>query len=155
MSLSGAFTTAVTGIDAQSAALGAISDNVANSQTSGYKRIETTFATLLSVSDSREHQPGGVLSRPATPTMSRARSSRPASRPTSLSRATGSSPSTAPTASRPTARRPSAAPPSYTRAGDFNIDNAGFLTNTAGDYLDGSIEPRPTRSRRTRCSRSA
>src|SRR4051812_19544360 len=64
MSLSGALATAVTGIDAQSRALGAISDNVANSQTAGYKRIESSFSTLLSVSNAREHQPGGVLSRP-------------------------------------------------------------------------------------------
>src|SRR4030081_1438857 len=38
MSLSGALTSAVTGIDAQSRALGAISDNISNSQTAGYKR---------------------------------------------------------------------------------------------------------------------
>jgi flagellar hook protein FlgE len=47
MSLSGALTTAVTGLDGQSAALGAISNNVANSATSGYKRVETAFSTLI------------------------------------------------------------------------------------------------------------
>ena len=48
MSLSGALTSAVTGIDAQSIALGSISDNISNSQTTGYKRVETAFSTLIS-----------------------------------------------------------------------------------------------------------
>src|SRR5215813_11980452 len=64
MSLSGALTSAVTGIDAQSIALGAISDNISNSQTNGYKRVDTSFSTLLTVSNATVHEPGGVLSRP-------------------------------------------------------------------------------------------
>src|SRR5688572_27969993 len=64
MSLSAALTTAVGGLDSQSRALGNLSDNIANSQTVGYKRIETSFSTLLSVSNAREHQPGGVVAKP-------------------------------------------------------------------------------------------
>jgi flagellar hook protein FlgE len=127
----------VTGIDAQSRALGAISDNVANSQTSGYKRIETTFATLLSVSNSREHQPGGVLSRPIH-TNDIQGAIQQTSIATNLAisgdgffavnRADGVQTNGTPTFGGTTF---------FTRAGDFNIDNAGFLTNTAGYYLDG------------------
>src|SRR5579859_6402333 len=64
MSLSGALTSAVTGIDAQSIALGSISDNISNSQTTGYKRVETAFSTLLTVSNAQTHEPGGVTSKP-------------------------------------------------------------------------------------------
>jgi len=64
MSLSGALTSAVTGIDAQSRALGAISDNISNSQTTGYKRVDTQFSTLLTVSNAFVHEPGGVTSKP-------------------------------------------------------------------------------------------
>ncbi|MCS6931272.1 MAG: flagellar basal body protein [Acetobacteraceae bacterium] len=41
MSLFGAMTTAISGLTAQARALGHISDNVANSQTIGYKRVDT------------------------------------------------------------------------------------------------------------------
>ena len=57
MSLSGALTSAVTGIDAQSIALGSISDNISNSGTTGYKRVETQFSTLLTVSNALVHEP--------------------------------------------------------------------------------------------------
>jgi flagellar hook protein FlgE len=43
MSLFGAIGTAISGLGAQSAAFGNISDNVANSQTTGFKRIDTSF----------------------------------------------------------------------------------------------------------------
>src|SRR4051794_4950766 len=123
MSLSGALTTAVTGIDAQSRALGAISDNVANSQTSGYKRIETTFSTLLSVSNAREHQPGGVIARPIH-TNDVQGSIQQTSIATNLgisgdgffavSRANGTQTNGTPIFNGTTY---------FTRAGDFNIDN--------------------------------
>ena len=43
MSLFGAMNTAISGLSAQSAAFSNISDNVANSQTVGYKRVDTSF----------------------------------------------------------------------------------------------------------------
>ena len=47
MSILGAMNTAVSGIAAQSAAFGNISDNVANSQTVGFKGVNTTFSNYL------------------------------------------------------------------------------------------------------------
>ena len=47
MSLFGAMNTAVSGLSAQSNAFGNISDNVANSQTTGYKRVDTSFQDYL------------------------------------------------------------------------------------------------------------
>jgi len=78
MSLSGALTSAVTGIDAQSIALGSISDNISTRRTTGYKRVETAFSTLLTVSNAFVHEPGGVTAGRSTPTTSRAPCSRPA-----------------------------------------------------------------------------
>jgi flagellar hook protein FlgE len=136
MSLSGALSTAVTGLDAQSAALGAISDNVANSQTAGYKRIDTRFSTLISVSNEQVHQPGGVLSRP-----SRTNDVQGAMQQTAISTNLGISGQGFFVASRATGISAAGVPTFdaaqlYTRAGDWNINSIGFLTNTAGLYLN-------------------
>jgi hypothetical protein len=52
MSLFGAMNTAISGLSAQSAAFSNISDNVANSQTVGYKRVDTSFIDYLTTSNS-------------------------------------------------------------------------------------------------------
>ena len=64
MSILGAMFTAVSGVNAQSRSLGHISDNIANSQTTGYKRVETRFETLITVSNQNLHSPGGVIASP-------------------------------------------------------------------------------------------
>lgn len=65
MSIFGAMSTAVLGLEAQARALGHISDNIANSQTTGYKRVDTTFQTLVLQSSSVMHSPGGVKASPS------------------------------------------------------------------------------------------
>ena len=47
MGIFGALTTAVTGMRAQAYALQNISGNIANSQTTAFKRIDTSFEDLL------------------------------------------------------------------------------------------------------------
>ncbi|PPD15463.1 MAG: hypothetical protein CTY25_06910 [Methylobacterium sp.] len=47
MGIFGALTTAVSGMSAQSFALENISGNIANSRTTGFKRVDTSFATLV------------------------------------------------------------------------------------------------------------
>jgi len=64
MSLFSALNTAVTGLSAQSSAFGNISDNVANSQTVGYKRVDTSFIDYLTTSTDAVNDPGGVVTRP-------------------------------------------------------------------------------------------
>ncbi len=64
MSILGAMFTAVSGVNAQSKSLGHISDNIANSQTTGYKKVDTRFETLITVSNANLHQPGGVVASP-------------------------------------------------------------------------------------------
>lgn len=67
MSLLGAFNLGVGGLYAASEALGAISQNMANIRTPGYRRSETEFSTLLGGIDVKGQQPGGV--RPMTRTI--------------------------------------------------------------------------------------
>eukprot|EP01037_Dinobryon_pediforme_P024504 gene24504-26324_t len=68
MGLFGALNTAVAGLQAQSFALENISGNIANSQTTAYKRVDTTFADIVdSVGVSAAQQISGsvrALSRP-------------------------------------------------------------------------------------------
>jgi flagellar hook protein FlgE len=47
MGIFGALTTAVTGLRAQSFALENVSGNIANSQTTAFKRIDTSFVDLI------------------------------------------------------------------------------------------------------------
>ena len=61
MSLFGAMNTAISGLTAQSAAFSNISDNVANSQTIGYKRVDTSFIDYLTTSTATENTSGAVV----------------------------------------------------------------------------------------------
>lgn len=56
--------TGVSGLGAQSQALAAISDNIANASTIGYKRIDMRFSSLVTQSSPAIHSPGGVRSKP-------------------------------------------------------------------------------------------
>ena len=49
MGIYGALSTAVTGLRAQSFALENISGNIANSQTTGFKRIDTDFVDMIRI----------------------------------------------------------------------------------------------------------
>ena len=64
MSLFGAMNTAISGLSAQSTAFGNISDNVANSQTTGFKRTDTAFIDYLTSSSAAANNPGAVVARP-------------------------------------------------------------------------------------------
>jgi flagellar hook protein FlgE len=64
MSLLGAMNAAVSGLTAQSAAFGNISDNVANSQKVGFKRTDTAFIDYLTTSSAAVNEPGAVVARP-------------------------------------------------------------------------------------------
>jgi len=142
MSLSGALTSAVTGIDAQSRALGAISDNISNSQTTGYKRVDTQFSTLLTVSNAFVHEPGGVTSKPHY-----TNDIQGTVQQTSIETNLGISGEGYFAVSRVAGVNGTSLPsfeadPLYTRAGDFNLDNNGFLVNNSGYYLNGwNVDP--------------
>ena len=60
MGIFGAMTTAVGGLQAQSFALENISGNIANSQTTGFKRVDTSFADMVASSSAKRQTAGGV-----------------------------------------------------------------------------------------------
>ena len=131
-----ALTTAVTGLQAQSFALQNISGNIANSQTTAFKRTETSFADLVQDQVPKLQVSGSV---------------------TAASRATNSVQGSIQSASVGTfmaisgdgyfiVQKPSdfsgGAPvfnnaDLYSRRGDFQIDKDGFLVNASGYYLMG------------------
>lgn len=60
MSLYGMMRTGVSGMNAQSNRLGTVADNIANSNTAGYKRAKTEFSSLVVPSGSGSYNSGGV-----------------------------------------------------------------------------------------------
>jgi flagellar hook protein FlgE len=60
MSISGMMRTSASGMAAQSARLGTVSDNIANASTHGYKRAFTEFSTIVLESGKGSYVPGSV-----------------------------------------------------------------------------------------------
>ncbi len=141
MGIYGAMTTAVTGLRAQSKALELISGNVANSQTTGYKRSDSNFVDLITDSDPSQQKAGGAIS------LSRATNDvqgdiQSAERETFMA-INGDGYFVVDTASGRTDNAPVfAGQDLYTRRGDFEVDRDGFLVNGSGYYLKGyAIDP--------------
>ena len=136
MSLLGAMNTAISGLNGQSAAFSNISDNVANSQTVGYKEVDTAFIDYLSVSNATENQAHAVVTIPEYQNNVQGtltQSTNPLGMAISgqgffpVSTATS-------TAGNQTLFSTT---PAYTRAGDFQLNAQGYLVNSAGNYLNG------------------
>ncbi|MEL7464931.1 MAG: flagellar hook-basal body complex protein [Pseudomonadota bacterium] len=62
MTLSSSLNAGVAGLNVNSSKLGTISDNIANSQTNGYKRVDTQFASLVVGGNGGRYTAGGVQS---------------------------------------------------------------------------------------------
>jgi flagellar hook protein FlgE len=136
MSLFGSLTTAISGLTAQSRSLGHISDNVANSQTVGYKRVDTNFIAWVTRSTSRINVPGSVEARPSY-TNSVQGTIEQSENPLAVAIA-GQGFFSVAVASGGTATAPEFDEREfYTRAGDFRQDTNGYLVNGSGYYLQG------------------
>jgi flagellar hook protein FlgE len=141
MGIFGALTTAVTGMRAQSFALENISGNIANSQTTAFKREDTSFVDLIPDNIPSKQLAGNVIAN---------------------SRATNSVQGDIQNASVGTymavngqgffvVEKPASFADNqpvfdgvdlYTRRGDFSTDKNGYLVNGAGYYLMGiPIDP--------------
>jgi flagellar hook protein FlgE len=141
MSLFGSMTTAIGGLTAQSRALGHISDNVANSQTIGFKRIDTSFVSFITSSSQRLHTPGSVVARPDF-THTVQGTIEQTENKTALAVA-GQGFFSVASPSGEVNGLPTFDPRQfYTRAGDFALDRNGFLVNSAGYFLQGwGVDP--------------
>jgi len=137
MSLFGAMSTAISGLDAQSAAFANISDDTANSQTVGYKGVNTDFIDYLSSSSATQNQSGSVVTRPnylnnvqgtiqqSTDPLGMAIDGQGFFQ---VSEEQGQTSTGTPNFSTQSY---------YTRAGDFALDSNGYMVNSAGEYLNG------------------
>lgn len=136
MGIFGALSTAVTGMRAQSFALENVSGNIANSQTTAFKRMDTSFVDLIPENTPSKQLAGTVIAN---------------------SRATTTVQGDIQNASIGTfmaingagffvVQKPDnfvdnnpvfAGIENYTRRGDFQVDKNGYLVNGAGYYLMG------------------
>jgi flagellar hook protein FlgE len=142
MSLFGAMDTAISGLTAQSAAFTNISDDVANSQTTGFKGVDTNFVDYLTTSTATTNLSGSVITRPDylnNVQGSISQSSDPLAMAIdgqgffAVSEQNGTAANASPTFNQQQY---------YTRTGDFTLDSNGYLQNSAGAYLNGySVDP--------------
>lgn len=136
MGVMNAMLTAVTGLSAQSYALENISGNIANSQTVGFKRVDTSFVDMIPEA-AAGHEKAGSVSSYSRLTNTIQGSTQTTGVTTNMAingdgwfvvqKNTGS-------ISSPTFSGENA----YTRRGDFAPDANGYLVNGAGNYLVGT-----------------
>lgn len=136
MGIFGAMTTAVSGLAAQAYALENISGNIANSQTTAFKRIETAFVDLIPDSGPKRELSGSVTgySR-ATNTIQGQISATSISTNLAVN-GRGYFVVQQPSGmvdGKPTFSTTNA----YTRRGDFAVDANGYMVNGANYYLRG------------------
>lgn len=133
MSINSALLAGTTGLAANSSALAAISDNIANVNSVAYKRTDTLFDSLFQAdsSVSNSYSAGGVKSttRQLVDTQGQLT-------------ATGNSSDLAISGAgffvvSPGASTDQASDYLFTRAGSFNVDESGLMVNSSGYYLQG------------------
>ena len=136
MSLFGAMTTAISGLTAQSRALANISDNVANSQTVGYKRVDTNFVDYITDSTLTAHRSGSVVARPDYQNSIQGTIEQ-TENPLGMAIAGQGFFSVALPNGDSSGQVQFDDRQFYTRAGDFSLDKDGYVVNGAGYYLQG------------------
>ncbi|MFN3228712.1 MAG: flagellar hook-basal body complex protein [Asticcacaulis sp.] len=137
MSISSAMLAGVSGLSANSSALAAISNNISNANTTGYKRVQVEFQTLVTGAnnagaDAGGYSAGGVMGtnhylNSVKGLLQRSTSNK------DLSIDGGGFFVTTEKASDVGSTDTRL----FTRAGSFRVDEFGFLRNTAGLYLQG------------------
>jgi len=148
MSINSALTAGASGLLANSSALAAISDNIANVNTIGYKRVDTTFSPNYKIGGGGEarYSSSGVTANSRLD-VNTAGLLNPGSSPTDL----------AIDGEGFFVVRPSSGNGAgsdavlFTRSGGFQTDDQGFLRNDAGQYLfawpvqpDGTVVQNPS-----------
>jgi flagellar hook protein FlgE len=136
MSLYASMNTAISGLAAQSRALGHVADNVANSQTVGFKRTDTNFVSYVTRSTAQVNMPGSVAARPDY-TNSVQGTIQQSDNPLAMAIAGQGFFAVAQPRGTENGQPVFDARSFYTRAGDFQMDKDGYLVNGQGYYLQG------------------
>lgn len=136
MGIYGALSSAVTGLRAQAHALENISGNIANSQTTGYKRIETDFLDLIPDAPISRQVPGAVLAQ-SRGTNDVQGDIKTVSNETFIALNSNGFFVVEPKIGQSDGNAVFAGTNFFTRRGDFEIDKDGMLVNGAGYYLKG------------------
>lgn len=133
MSINSAMLSGVSGLVANSAALAAISDNIANVNTVGYKRNESSFQSIVTASATKGAYNAGGVQVSTRQMVSQQGLLQQTSSATDLGISgqgffitTDKAENISATDSR-----------TFTRAGSFQVDKQGYLRNAAGYYLQG------------------
>ncbi|MFN3537108.1 MAG: flagellar hook-basal body complex protein, partial [Brevundimonas sp.] len=133
MSINSALLAGVSGLAANSAALSAISQNIANVNTIGYKRTQGEFQTMVNnQSQGAGYSAGGVMASTRNFISQSGQLQR-----TSSSTDLGISGSGFFVVAERSENLTPADARLFTRAGAFRVDEMGYLKNTAGLYLQG------------------
>jgi len=149
MSILGAMYSAVSGLGAQSTKLGVISDNIANSSTTGYKRSEVQFSSLVTQQISNHSYSSGGVQSDVRRQVDKQGLLQSTSSNTDIAINGGGFFAVSDTQNAD----PSQDLIALTRAGSFEPDDQGFLRNAAGYYLMGwqlnpdgtTVNPAPAR----------
>ncbi|GJD49619.1 Flagellar hook protein FlgE [Methylobacterium crusticola] len=141
MDVFSALQTAVSGLQAQAFSLDNISGNIANSQTTGFKRIDTTFVDMLAEQPTTRQTSGSVAAySQLTNTLQGNIAATGVATNMALS---GNGFFTVQQKTVDAANQPTFSGTNlYTRRGDFAVDRDGYLVNGANSYLVGqSLDP--------------
>ena len=136
MGIFGALTTSVTGMRAQSFALENISGNIANSQTTAFKRIDTSFVDLIPEASVSRQLAGNVMANSRTTNVVQGDVQNASIGTFMAINGAGFFVVQKP-ASFQDNRPVFDGVDLYTRRGDFQPDKNGYLVNGAGYYLMG------------------
>ncbi|CCE00045.1 flagellar hook protein FlgE [Bradyrhizobium sp. STM 3809] len=129
MSLSGALSSAISALNAQSSSLAMISDNISNADTTGYKTTSGLFEQLVTASSSSKAYSSGGVSVSGRSNITQQGLLAATTNATDVAiQGSGFFVATSSTAA--------GGETFYTRNGAFTTDNAGYLENN-GYYLEG------------------
>lgn len=136
MSIFGAMTTAISGLASQSTAFSNIGDNLANTQTVGYKGVNTTFENYVTASSLQSNGSDAVVARPEYLNSLQGTISQTSSPLDLAVSGQGFFPVSIPNGEAN--GQPTFGGQQYfTREGDFKLDANGFLVNSTGHFLNG------------------
>lgn len=141
MGIYGALSTSVTGLRAQAFALENISGNIANSQTTGFKRIDTDFLDLIPDAAQKRQTAGSVLAYSRS-TNNMQGDVKSVSNETYMAINGNGFFVVEPRIGQADGDSVFAGANYYTRRGDFEVDKSGYLVNGSGYFLKGlPIDP--------------